>query len=126
VTVKSSETFCPDERVQTKRLEVTDMAGNKVNRVAAGSQVSLQAIIDNRYSLDNYPVTIILEVRDSKGITKYVTWQQINVSPGKRTFVVGSSWTHDRPRDYEIRAFSFACTTCLGFAPVISQKISAY
>jgi hypothetical protein len=126
VIVKSSETFCPNERIQAKTLIIKDIAGNKINRIATGSQVSLQAMINNRCGVDNYPVMIILEVRDSKGITKYLAWQQIKVSPSKQTFAVAFSWMPDRPEDYEVRAFSFACTTCLGFEQVISHKISAY
>ncbi|MGI0020049.1 MAG: hypothetical protein ACREAY_06235 [Nitrososphaera sp.] len=127
VTVKNRETFCQDSRVQAERLVVGDMAGKSIKWLAAGSQALLQATIDNNCSIDDYPVTIIFEVRDFNGMTSYLTIQQIRLSPATQMFTVSSSWTPENPGEYTVRVFSMACPTCLGIlSQVMSYDVSVY
>lgn len=125
MTVKSKETFCHIDRIQADRLEVSNMAGEYTKQAAAGSQVLLQARINNDCSIDNYPVTIIFEVRDSDGMTDYLTIQQVRLSPSTETFTVGSSGTAENPGEYTFRVLSISCLTCLGILiPSPSYEIS--
>lgn len=129
VTVKGRETLCQDSKVQAERLVVVgDIAGKTIKQaVAAGSQVLIQATIENTCGIDNYPVLIILEVRDSKGMTDYLAVQQITVSPATQTFTASSSWTPENPGGYTVRVFSIACLTCLGvLSQVMSYDVSVY
>lgn len=127
VTVNERETFCQDSTVQAEKLAVSDMTGKSIKQTAAGSQLLMQATIENACGIDDYPVSIIFEVRNSDGMTSYLTIQQVRLSPETETFTVGSSWTAEDPGEYAVRVFSIACPICTGIlTSSTSYDVSVY
>ncbi len=102
-------------------------SGNSIEQlVATGVQVYIQATIDNGCDIPHHPATILLEVRDSDSITRYLAFQQIALEPNHQPRV-GFSWAPDEPGDYEVRVFAITCPNCTGvFAPMMTQDISVY
>jgi hypothetical protein len=106
-------------------LQFKDFSGNGIKQVAAGSQVSVQAIINSGCDVADYPATVLLEVRDSDGITKYLAFQQIALEPSQWS-KISFSWVPDKPGNYDVRTFVMTCIACSGLNPVTMHRISVY
>lgn len=119
--------YCLGDKVKVAGLQFRDSSGNSIKQsVATGSQVSVQTMIDNGCDIPDYPATILLEVRGSDGITRYVAFQQITLEPNHQPRV-GFSWVPDKPGDYRLRAFAITCPNCSGdLAPIMTHDISVY
>lgn len=126
VVVKSSQQHCLQYEIKAVAIGFRDVNGNIIKQAAAGSQVSVQVIINNGCDIVDYPATIALEVRDSEGLTKYLALQQIALEPGHQPRV-GFSWTPDKPGDYDVRVFTITSINSTGtLNPVMMHKISVY
>ncbi|MEO9363067.1 MAG: hypothetical protein ABI348_04115 [Nitrososphaera sp.] len=126
VIVKSSQQHCLQYEIKAVAMGFRDVNGNTIRQAATGSHVSVQTIINNDCDIADYPATILLEVRDSEGMTKYLALQQIVLEPGHHPRV-GFSWTPDKPGDYEVRVFTItSINSTVPFNPILTHKISVY
>lgn len=125
VTVKPK--LCIRGGLEPAKVYIKDSSNKILRQTAAGSQVLLQAVVKNNCQIDNLPVTIILEVRDKEGITRYMTLQKVTVSANQHIVMASSSWVPENPGDHEIRAFTISNTVRMGvLVPVIYYKITVY
>lgn len=80
-----------------------DFEGNILDNVTSGRQVWLTTEIENNLEMDK-AVVVLLEVRDSDGVTIFLEWQRATVGPNG-TVEVAFPWLPDRSGTYEIRTF---------------------
>ncbi|AIF83770.1 hypothetical protein NTE_01709 [Candidatus Nitrososphaera evergladensis SR1] len=126
VIVKGDQQHCLQvDATKVAGLQFRDFSGNGIKQVAAGSQVSVQAIINSGCDVADYPATVLLEVRDSDGITKYLAFQQIALEPSQWSRI-SFSWVPDKPGNYDVRTFVMTCIACSGLNPVTMHRISVY
>ncbi|WP_337863199.1 hypothetical protein [Nitrososphaera sp.] len=115
--IASPQGNCTYQNVTVESLKINSINRTRLKQPAAGSQVSLEATIIDDCNAVNYPFMILVEVRDSAGVTHHLAWQKFTISPGEHA-KVGFSWTADGAGDYEMRAWSIHCPTCIGYYPV--------
>jgi hypothetical protein len=126
VVVKSSQQYCRQDEIRVAAMGFRDVSGNIIKQAAAGSQVSVQAVINNGCDIPDYPATILLEVRDSEGITRCFAFQQIALEPSHQPRI-GFSWMPDKAGDYEVRMFVITCINCTPVLnPIMTHRISVY
>jgi hypothetical protein len=82
---------------------VRDPSGGAVSTIVPGQQVVLTTTVTNNIDED-VPAVILVEVRDSSGITQFLAWQTATIDADGRV-EVGLSWTPDRSGDYQVRTF---------------------
>lgn len=118
-----SNTPCdPISDVYMKDLLVRDLRGNAITETKVGSQVVIEANVVNNCENDNKPLLALFEVRNSDGITVYLSWQNGIISSNQQT-IVGSSWVAtDAPGEYDVRGFGIGCLNC----PQILSNILTY
>lgn len=82
---------------------LADPAGNKVDRIMAGTTVLVQTRITNNISTEQ-PFTYILLVKDDNGFTSMLTWIEgaINPSASKE---YGISWAPEDGGNYSVEIF---------------------
>lgn len=121
---KGEQQNCFQNEVKAAAIGIRDSSGNAIKQAAAGSQVSIQAIIKNDCGVSDYPATIILEIRNSSGITKYLALQQTALEQGQSARI-SVSWMPDKAGDYKVRVFVVTCPNCLGvLSPITTYEIS--
>jgi len=124
IAMTDDQTCAYDQlKVSKILLSRTDDYDSMIERPSANSQVLVQVFLDNNCSINQYPFTVLTEITDSQGISKYVFYQQSASNPGEQ-ITIGASWLPDIPGNYTIKAFTIHCPTCTGPAPVYSQSIS--
>jgi hypothetical protein len=124
VIVEGDQQHCSQNGVKAAAMGFRDVRGNIIKQAAAGSQVSLQVTINNGCDTPDYPATILFEVRDSDGITRYLALQQISLEPDQWPRI-SVSWVPDKPGDYEVRVFVVTCITCTDVLhPIMTHEIS--
>jgi hypothetical protein len=102
---------CKAHPVLTKDLAVKKVSGRPLTDDAyAGRQHIVEALLSAEcYGATdkngNYPFLLLIEIRDSDGITQQFVLQQGTIEPWTE-MTVGFSWIPDRPGEYEIRSFS--------------------
>lgn len=103
ITVGEKQVYCTQDKIGAE-LVVKDLDGNVITQTAAGSEVSMETTLDLNCNISSTPLTMLFEVRDSDGMTKYLAYQQMQVhSMGQ--VVTSSSWIADKPGEYEVRFF---------------------
>lgn len=92
--------------------------------VPVDHQILLEGAIIDTCIEPNHPVLVLLEVRDSQGITAFFAWQNMTMSQDEQANI-GVSWRPEKIDDYTIRMFTFHCLNCLGILhPVMSYDLS--
>jgi hypothetical protein len=83
---------------------VLDSSAGNVGKVVVGQQVTVSVTIRNNLDI-KWPITEIIEIRDSGDITVYLALQSISIQPaGNYTF--GSSWMPGYADTYHVRTFA--------------------
>lgn len=114
ITVKSEQTYC----ISSKTLHLTDVSvrgveGSGIENVAAGSQVVIEATVTSNCEISNYPIMMLIAVRDFDGMTTYFVYQNITMNQGDRA-TISFSWLANRAGNYEIRVLAHTCLACSG------------
>jgi len=108
--------------VYLKDLFVRDMQSNVITETTVGSQVVIEANVVNNCENEDKPLLALFEVRNSDGITVYLSWQNSTIGSNQQT-IVGSSWVAtDAPGEYDVRGFGIGCLNC----PQILSNILTY
>jgi hypothetical protein len=107
---------CTYQNVAAEDLIINSINGTNLKQLTVGSQVSLEATVVDDCNVAKYPFMIVVEVRDSAGVTHYLGWQKFTINPGER-MKVGFSWTADEAGNYQMRTLSIHCPTCIGYYP---------
>ncbi|MGH9858357.1 MAG: hypothetical protein ACRD4B_10980, partial [Acidobacteriota bacterium] len=77
--------------------------GTVLSEVGIGQQVALSTTITNDND-SKQPFTCIFDVRDSNGVTVYLSWLSGTLPPNDR-FDIGLSWNPEKRGSYEVRTF---------------------
>jgi hypothetical protein len=77
---------------------------SELDCVRADDQLFITTVLNNNEDRDN-EFAAIVEVRDSNGITEYLTWQTGKLKAEQDT-QVGVSWTPAKGVQYALRAFA--------------------
>lgn len=75
-----------------------------IQELHAGQQAIIETTIKNNDNVYDWASYVIIEVRDSNGVTILLNWQSGVVGAGSQKSV-GVSWTPEYAGDYEIRTF---------------------
>jgi hypothetical protein len=107
---------CGRDALEVSEAYAQDLAGTAkvLKKAASGSQVFLKAIMENNCRTNGYPAMLIIEVRDSDGITKHLAVQRTKVNPGQHVIEAGASWLMTEPGEYQVRVFTVTYPNCLG------------
>jgi hypothetical protein len=125
ITIGERQIYCTQDKIEAE-LVVKDLDGNVITQTAAGSEVSMEATLNLDCNISDNPLMMLFEVRDSDGMTKYLTYQQMPVH-SMRQVVTSSSWVTDKPGEYEVRFFHITCLACpMVLASVEQYKITVY
>jgi hypothetical protein len=73
--------------------------------VQAGDEVVVATDIKNNDDVHDQAALVVIEVRDSSGITVLINWQSGIIKAGS-SMQAGISWTPDKGGDYELRTFA--------------------
>jgi hypothetical protein len=113
---------CDFSKVYMQDLLVRNMQGDIITETQVGSQVVIEASAVNGCQFEDKPLLVLFEVRNSDGITGYLSWQNGTISSNQQV-VVGSSWVApDVPGEYEVRGFYVGCLAC----PMILSNVHTY
>lgn len=104
-----------------KEILVRDLNGNIITQTTAGSQVVIEAIVNNDCQRD-WPPWALIEVRDEAGVTNYISWQVGTPELHKQTIIDNSWVAPDVPGKYEVRGFGIGCLQC----PMILSNVFTY
>ncbi|MGI0048871.1 MAG: hypothetical protein ACREAW_04965 [Nitrososphaera sp.] len=80
-----------------------DIGGCKNGGVVCGSQYMLTANVTNN-STQSLSYVAFLDLRDSEGVTQYLEFHKGRLDL-EASSDIASSWTPDRPGEYELRVF---------------------
>lgn len=121
-SLPDSGEYCQAYGIGTKDLLVRDLKGNVITETTAGSQVMLETtIVNSCIDQDNALSMTLFEVRDSREITIYLTWQN-NTINSKTSSITGASWvTPYVPGEYLVRSFHITCLNCTGLIHDIQE-----
>jgi hypothetical protein len=116
---------CEANGVLLHDLVVRDLQGNVVRETGRSSHIILESTVTNYCSdLDNQLSMTLFEIRDSKGLTVYLTWQNSTIDSNQER-VIGSSWLADvEPGSYVARAFHITCLNCSGLFNIESYDLT--
>lgn len=104
------DSSCDVSDIYISQFLVKDLRGSAVTRVTAGSQLVIEATIDNRCSdRDKQQQYILFEVRDYVSATLYESWQNSTIGSNQR-MAIGTSWVvPDIAGEYQIIVFYVGC-----------------
>lgn len=94
-------------------LTVKDIYDNTITETRIGSQVELETTVVNECRVEDKPLFVILEVRESDGVTTFLAWQNSTINAGEQV-AMKTSWVAGEPGGYTVRAFYIGCLTCSG------------
>lgn len=80
-----------------------NLDGSSVTEVTTGQQVVVGTTVKNN-DAQARPITVLIEVRDSDGITVLMSFQRATVA-ANGTIDVGTSWLPETPGQYQTRTF---------------------
>lgn len=80
-----------------------NLDGSSVTEVTTGQQVVVGTTVRNN-DAQARPITVLIEVRDSDGITVLMSFQRATVA-ANGTIDVGTSWLPETPGQYQTRTF---------------------
>jgi hypothetical protein len=88
--------------------KVLDLSGNEIQDelIPIGGQVTVSIRYPNYKDEAQFSI-VIIEIRDSEGVTIFLAWQS-NTTPISGAAEVGVSWTPPMSGDYQIRAFQIS------------------
>ena len=116
------DTPCDNYDGYMKDLLVRDMQDNVITETTVGSQVMIEANVVNNCENEDKALLALFEVRNSDGITIYLSWQNGIISSNQQ-MPVGASWiAPDAPGEYDVRGFGITCLAC----PQILSNILTY
>jgi hypothetical protein len=90
--------------VVPSRPVVVDMTSRPVSLVMAGGQYLIAVNATNNDEIRDWASVVIVEVRDSNGITLWLNWHSQTVSANS-SYGLDMSWMPEHPGTYQIRSF---------------------
>ena len=102
---------------------LVNVDGSSVTEITEGQQVVITTDVQNNQDQPR-PATVIVEVRNSDGITAYLQWQTATIAANGE-IQVGLSWIPEGAGDYEIRTFVVSnLTTPQVLSDVVTSDIT--
>lgn len=98
--------YCQNFKIETGSPLVRDLDGSVIQQTLEGSQIILEGSIKTGCDVPDYPIIMILEVRNaSTTLTYHVSWQNTTIDSGQN-IMLGSSWLVGEAGFYELRFFA--------------------
>ena len=95
-------------------LRAIDMHDVRAVQAGTNSQLMIETTVVNDCQNRDMPMFVILEVRNSSGITIFLAWQNSTINANQHVTIKSSWLASSEPGEYEIRAFYTGCIRCTG------------
>jgi hypothetical protein len=88
--------------------QLADVTGGPVQAPTAGYQLFAATTISNPCSEGELPFVVIMEVRNSDGLTESISWQSGVFTAKDEQAQVGFSWVPSHSGNFELRSFAIS------------------